>query len=69
MLRINTVQADKPGRNVVCMRKSRPRRAPPTHHSPIVALTVEAEGDVDDPLLREALQVRNPGALEVRRRG
>lgn len=33
------------------------------------ALTVEAEGDVDDPLLREALQVRDPGALEVRGRG
>lgn len=46
-----------------------PRTAPPTHHSPIVALTVEAEGDVDDPLLREALQVWNPGALEVCRRG
>lgn len=33
------------------------------------ALTVEAEGDVDDPFLREGLQVRDPGALEVRRRG
>lgn len=36
---------------------------------PFTALTVEAEGDVDDPLLCEALQVRDPGALEVRRRG
>lgn len=33
------------------------------------ALTVEAEGDVDDPFLREGLQVGDPGALEVRRRG
>lgn len=30
---------------------------------------MEAEGDVDDPLLREALQVGDPGALEVRGRG
>lgn len=60
LLNINTVQADKPGQA---------RTAHPTLHSPIVALTVEAEGDVDDPLLCKALQVRNPGALEVRRRG
>lgn len=45
------------------------RTAPPALHSPVVALTVEAEGDVDDPLLREALQVRDPGAFEVRRGG
>lgn len=30
---------------------------------------MEAEGDVNDPLLRKALQVRDPGALEVRGRG
>lgn len=30
---------------------------------------MEAEGDVDDPFLREALQVRDLGALEVCRRG
>lgn len=29
---------------------------------------MEAEGDVDDPFLRKALQVRDSGAFEVRRR-
>lgn len=67
MLSINavfaSVRTNKPASNDSL---PQPFTPPPTPR--VDALTVEAEGDVDDPLLREALQVRDLGALEVRRR-